>query len=282
MNPVSELSELASPRSVAASTSPVSRDEARQIAIWAVAAAVVGLIIAFLVPNQYTAQTKIIPPQQPQSSATAVLGQLGALAGFASKDLGLKNPADLYVGILRSQTIADELIKRFDLQRYYRKKYASDTRKELDGHTDIDVGKDGLISLKFTSKDPNLSAAVANAYIEQLYSSNQRLAITDASQRRLFFQKQLELEKNALADSEVELKKTQEATGLIEVTGQADAIIRSVAQMEAQIAGKQVQLQAVRSSATEDNPEVIRLKAEIAALEQQLANLEKNNRIGGC
>src|SRR5579864_8817926 len=91
--------------------------------------AVAALIVSFFISDKYTAITKILTPQQSQSSVSSMLGQLGALSALgSSKDnlLGLKNPADLYVGILRSRSIADSLIEQFDLKTLYRDKKISD------------------------------------------------------------------------------------------------------------------------------------------------------------
>ncbi len=256
-------------------------EQRRLIATWALALAVISLAVAFLLPNEYTGTTKILPPQQAQSSASAMLGQLGALAGLAGKDLGLKNTADLYIGILKSRSIADNVIQQFGLQDYYHGKTVSDTRKKLEKDSEFDLGKDGLISIKYVSKDPTQAAKIANAYVQQLYEANQRLAISEASQRRLFFAKELEAEKNLLADAEVDLKKTQESTGLIQLSSQADAIIRAIAQLQAQLAAKEVQLQSMRSFATPENPEVIRTEQEMGALKIQLSKLERDNKLGG-
>jgi uncharacterized protein involved in exopolysaccharide biosynthesis len=209
-----------------------------------------------------------------------MLGQLGALAGLAGKDIGLKNPSDLYVGIIKSRSIADAIIQQFDLQHYFHKKHLADARKYLENHSEVEAGKDGLISIKYEDKDPKRAADITNAYVSQLYEVNKRLAISEASQRRLFFEKELEAEKNRLADAEVDLRKTQESTGLIELSGQADAIIRSVAQLQSQLSGKQVQLEAMKSFATSENPDVIRTEQEIAALKTQLANVERTNKLG--
>ena len=240
-----------------------------------------ALLISLLIPNKYTATTRILPPQQTQSSAAAMLGQLGALASLGGKDLGLKNPSDLYVGILKSRTIADDLINQFDLMHIYRDKKMTDARDDLAKHTTIEAGKDGLISISFEDRDPRRSAQIANAYVDELYKANQRLAITEAAQRRLFYEKQLETEKEALANAEVELRKTQEATGLIQLNSQAEAIIRSVAALKAQITAKEVQIQGMRTFSTEENPDLVRAQRELAALRTEMARLENNQSVGG-
>jgi tyrosine-protein kinase Etk/Wzc len=255
-------------------------EERKLIGRWVAAGFLCACMVAFILPVQYTGTTKIMPPQQAQSTASAMLGQLSALAGLAGKDIGLKNPSDMYIGILKSRSIADSLIQQFNLQKYYREHDLPATRKDLERYSDFDSGKDGLITIRFEARDPKLAADIANAYVTQLYQANQRLAISEAGQRRIFFQNELEAEKNALADAEVELKKTQESTGLIQLGSQADAIIRSVAQMRAQLAGKEVELQSMMAYATADNPQVIRTKQEIAAMRTQLSKLEQDNQLG--
>jgi tyrosine-protein kinase Etk/Wzc len=253
----------------------------RIILAWTLASAGVALLVSLLIPNKYTATTLILPPQQTQSSATAMLGQLGALANLGGKDLGLKNPGDLYVGILKSRTIADDLINQFDLKHLYRDDRMADARADLSKHSTIETGKDSLISISFEDWDPKRAAQIANAYVDDLYKANQRLAVTEAAQRRLFYEKQLEAEKEALANAEVDLKKTQEATGLIQPNSQADAIIRSVASLRAQITAKEVQIQGMRSFSTEENPDLLRPLRELAALRAEMARLENSQNVGG-
>jgi tyrosine-protein kinase Etk/Wzc len=119
---------------------------------------------------------------------------------------------------------------------------------------------------------------MANGLIDELYHLNSTLAITEAAQRRLFFSEQLEGEKAALAAAEEDLKKTQEKTGLIQLSGQAEEIIRSVATLRAQIVSLEVELQAARTYATDQNPDVTRIQQEIDALQRQLTAMENNQR----
>jgi tyrosine-protein kinase Etk/Wzc len=121
------------------------------------AAAVVGLVIALLISNRYTANTKIMPPQQQQSSAAAMLSSLsgsavGSLASAAGKDLGIKNPNDLYVGMLKSRPVTDAIIRRFGLQKLYGAKDMTDARKKLADYTEIVSEKEGFISIAVEDK----------------------------------------------------------------------------------------------------------------------------------
>jgi tyrosine-protein kinase Etk/Wzc len=252
------------------------------IAKGTVSAMLVATIVVFLIPAKYTAVTKILPPQQSQSSLSSMLGQLGALSSLAGgKDmLALKNPSDLYVGMLKSRSIADSVIKQFDLKHTYKDDNMADARMDLAKRVEIESGKDGLISVSFEDKDPSRAADIANAYVERLYEASQRLAISEASQRRLFYEKQLAAEKDALSAAEVQLKKMQERTGLIQLSSQADVIIRSSAMLKAQISSKEVQLQGLRSFSTEQNPALMRVEQELAALKSQMAKLEHDQKLG--
>jgi tyrosine-protein kinase Etk/Wzc len=245
-------------------------------------AAVVSLIVALFLPNIYVSTAKILPPQQSQSAATAILGQLGPLAGLAGQNLGIKasNSGELYIAMLQSRTVADNLIKRFDLMHVYEAKRFVDAREKLAGNTDITLGKEGLIAVSVSDKDAKFAAALANGYVEELIKVSQGIAIGEASQRRLFFENQLQTVKEQLANAEVDLKRTQEASGLIQMDSQARAIIEAVATVRGQIAAREVQLHAMRSFATEHNADVILAEQELAGLRIQLEKLEKNSNSG--
>ena len=239
--------------------------------------AVLTLGITLLMPPTYTGHTTIMPPKK-SSSPLAQLGALSALAGGgggAASALGLKNPDDLYIGLLQSNSVVDTLIQRFDLERVYKKKKLSDTRKALASNTTIKSEKSSLISISVEDHDPQRAAALANGYVAELYNLMGHLAVTEAGQRRMFFEQQLEQEKNKLADAEVALAETERKTGIIQPAGQATATIMGIAQLRAQIAATQVQLKALEASATEENPEVVLLQAQISGLESQLADMEK-------
>jgi len=234
-----------------------------------------GALASWLLPPSYKAEASILPPQQQQSSlASMMTGMAGGLAASMGSQLGLKSIGDLYIGILKSRMIADDIISRFNLMQVYRARRASDARKALSAHATFTSGKDSLIIISVSARDAKLAADIANAYIDELYKQNSRLAITDASQRRLFYEQRLEQEKEKLAAAEVALKATQESTGLLAPAGQAEVLIRSGAMMRAQITSDEVQLQTLRSFATEQNPQVEMLKQEIAALKQQLAQAD--------
>ena len=164
--------------------------------------AILGGAIAFLIPNMYTATAVILPPAKPQSLSSAMLGQLGALAGAAAPSLGLKDPADMYIGILKSRSASDDLISRFKLRSVYEEKSLEDTRHKLSSRASFASGKDSMIKISVEDRDPKRAADLANAYIAELTAQNDRLAVTESAQRRLFFEREVESEKNALASAE--------------------------------------------------------------------------------
>jgi tyrosine-protein kinase Etk/Wzc len=230
-------------------------------------------------PNIYMATARILPPQQSHSTAAVLLGQLAGLAPTGSIP-GLKNPSDLYVGLLKSRTVADRLIERFELKEYFEEDTLLETRLALARVTSISSGKDGIISINVEDELPTRAAALANAYIEELEVLNGSLALTEASQRRLFFEKQLNQAKDSLASSEIELKRTQEQTGLIKLDDQGRAIIEAVAALRAQVAAKEVQIGAMKSFATENNPDLARTQRELSGLQAQLRKMERDKLSG--
>lgn len=238
---------------------------------------VVALVVSLLLPKQYTALTTVLPPQQSSSLGSALasqLGNLGSLGALAGSSVGLKNPNDMFVAMFKSRTVEDAMIKRFGLMDEYRQKYMSTARKAFEAHSTVEAGlKDGLILISVQDKDPKRAAEMANGYVEEYRKLSQTLAIGEASQRRLFFEQQLEQVKDKLVDAEEALKETQQKTGMIQLDSQARALIESAASLRAQIAAKEVQLQAMKTYATNENSGVVEAQQELDSMHAQLAKL---------
>ena len=238
---------------------------------------VFAVIIAGLsltMPPIFTAETKILPPQG-QSGMSAMLAQLGGLAGFAGGAAGIKNPNELYIGMLKSRTVADNLIQRFDLMKDEGKKlFASEVRKGLANVTTITSGKDGIITIEVDDKDPKRAADLANAYVEELFKLTNVLAVTEASQRRLFFERQFELARDNLAKAEGAARRALEKGGLVQVEGQGRAILEATANLRGKITVKEVQIGAMRIFATDHNPDLQLAQKELESLKRELARIE--------
>jgi uncharacterized protein involved in exopolysaccharide biosynthesis len=246
------------------------------------AAALTGIAVSLLLPVRYTAVTKLMPPQQTQSTASLMMNQFmnsgaGSLAAMAGAGLGLKSPNDIYVGMLNSRPIADAIIQKFDLKAVYRDKDMTAARKDLAGYTQIVSEKSGFISVSVTDRDKKRSAAIANEYTEQLRSLTQNIAVTEASQRRLFYEGQLNAAKDALLNAEAAFQQVQQNKGLVQLDAQAKAMIESLTTLRAKIAAKEVELQAMRSYSTNRNPEVEIAERELASLKDQAARLEQRS-----
>jgi tyrosine-protein kinase Etk/Wzc len=250
------------------------------IAKTTLAITLIGLIISLLLPVRYTASTAILPPQQNSSTASALLSQLGSLGSVAALagggSAGLKNPNDLQVALLKSRTVEDAMVDRFHLMELYHAKLRSVARKKLEKEVDIENGaKDGIIRISATDGDSRRAKDLANGYVEEFKKFSATLAVTEASQRRLFFENQLNQAKDNLAAAEEDLKRTELKTGVVTLDAQARATIQLVAELRAQIATKQAEITAMRSFATGENPEL-----QIA--EQQLAGLQSQEQKMGA
>lgn len=254
--------------------------EKKRILQVTLAATLLATIIVFVVPKMYTATATILPPQQNQSVLNTLVGQVGGAATLDLRDLGLKNPSDVFVAMLKSRTVEDALINRFDLRKLYNVKRYQDARKTLEKGSEIDPEKEGLISVQVSDHDPKRAAEIANAWVDELRVLNQNLALTEAAQRRVFFEQRLASEREGLNQAEVALKQLQQKTGLIQPDTQTRALIGAVADLRAQIAAKDVQLQSLRTYATENNPDVKRVERELAELEAQSAKLSQMERSG--
>jgi uncharacterized protein involved in exopolysaccharide biosynthesis len=239
---------------------------------------VLAAILSLLLPIRYTAMTSILPPQQSTSAGSSLLsqlGNLGSVASLAGGSLGLKNPNDLQVAMLKSRTVEDAMVDRFHLMDLFEVKRKSDARKRFEKIVDIDSGsKDGLIRISVTDRDPHRAEEMANGYVEEFKRLSATLAVTEASQRRLFFEQQLAQAKDNLENAEEDLKKTEQKTGLVQLDAQTRATIELLADLRGQIAAKEVQIAGMRSFATGENPDL-----QIA--EQQLAGLRaQEQRMG--
>jgi tyrosine-protein kinase Etk/Wzc len=240
-----------------------------------------AIVISLVLPKRYTATVSLMPPQQTTSlsgALTAQLGSLGSVASLASGGLGLKNPNEMYVAMFRSRTVEDAMIQHFGLDSEYHQKLISDARKAFEKHSSVDGnGKDGLIRVSVEDPDPNRAAELANGYVDQFRKLSEHLAITEAGQRRLFFEQQLQQAKDKLADAEQALQQTEIRTGVIQLDAQAKALIESTASLGAQIAAKEVQIQSLRTYATNENAQLVQAQEELRGLRVQLAKLSGND-----
>jgi uncharacterized protein involved in exopolysaccharide biosynthesis len=248
----------------------------RLIAGVTLGAAAITAMISLMMTLIYRAETKILPPQQGSGISSQILSQLGGAAGLVGGAVGVKTPNDLHIGLLKSRPVLDSIIDRFNLMELYKAKYREDARKRLLKCLKAqDDKKSGIIAIGVEDKDPKMAADMANAFVEELRGLNKKLAVTEASQRRLFFEEQLKDAKEALIKSEEAMQGFQEKTGALKIDDQAKAVIEGIANLRAQIAAKEIELRVMRSFATPQNPDLQRVEAELSGFKVELSKLER-------
>lgn len=258
----------------------------RLIAMVTSSVILLGVLYCLTLPTLYTSTTKIMTPQQAQSSAALLMSQLtnsgaGSLAAVAGGGLGLKNPNDLYLGLLGSRPVADAIIQEFGLVNEYQSKDMTAARRTLADRTQMTTDKSGFLAVSVADSDKQRAAEIANAYTKQLRIITKTLAVTEASERRLFYEEQLKQAREALVAAELAFQQVQQQKGLIQLDAQARAMIESLSALRAEVAAKQVEVEALRSYSTEHNPDVQLAERELTSLEAEETNLEQRNQVPG-
>ena len=250
----------------------VVADNLRLLVLGPVVAGLLALAYSFTITPTFTATTKFMPPQQQQSGAAAALAGLGALGGLAGA-AGIKNPVDQYVAFLKSNSVQDALVNRFKLFDRYEIKFREDARNVLGGNVQIVGGKDGLITIDVSDKDPGFAAQLANAHVEELSKLLNRLAVTEAQQRRLFFERQLANAKGNLVKAEQALKASGVNSSALKAT--PSAAVESMAKLKAGITVQEIKLASMRGYLTESAPDFRQAQTELAAIRAQMSRAEK-------
>jgi capsule polysaccharide export protein KpsE/RkpR len=250
-------------------------DGKRWVAGATAVAAVGAVVVALLTPNVYTARSTFLAPgSQQQSGSAAALAALGSLGGLAGS-ISAKSPDELYVSLLKSESVQRGLASRFNLMQRYEAKTFDALRKAMAANIRVSSDKkSGVLTVEVDDKDPQFSAELANAHAPEVARLLSRLAVSEAQQRRVFFELQLKDTKENLIQAEQTLRTVQEKSGMVVLDKQAEAIIAGVAQLKAQIAEREVRLRVMRTGATAENPDVQRLNSELAGLRAELARME--------
>ena len=248
-------------------------DNLRLLVLGPLAVGLVALGITFAIAPTFSATTKFLPPQQQQSSASALLSSLGALGGLAGAASGLKSPADQYIAFLKSRSIQDALIERFNLVERYSADLADDARLGLEANIKISSGKDGLITIVASDYNPAFAAQLANAHLEELSKLLSRLAITEAQQRRQFFEKQLASAKENLIKAEQALKSSGVNSSALKAS--PVAAVEGLAKLKAAITAQEIKVASMRGYLTEAAPDFKQAQTELTAMRSQMVRAEK-------
>lgn len=248
----------------------------RMIIRTTIIAAVLSVIYCLCLPNIYTATTRILPPQQDSSGLMGVLlGAAGGMGGMAADLLGKGSSADMYVGILNSEAISDLIIDRFKLMELYDQRYRVQTYNLLHKKVTIVAGKkDGIISISVDDKDPKLTAAIANAYVEELGKLLARLNITGAGRNRTYLEERLTNAKVDLVKAGNALKLFQTKNKAPDITEQTKGTIKGVADLEGLLAAEEVKLAGLRRIFTDNSQEAKNQRSVISNIKTQIAKFE--------
>jgi uncharacterized protein involved in exopolysaccharide biosynthesis len=274
MNPAADMDDEDDKLDLAQIFSPLLR----HWRLWLGGTVLAGLLGwggSYLITPTFTATTTLLPPQQQQSIASSALASLGSLAGLAGA--GTKSPADEYVSLMHSVTVSDRMIDRFKLMELYHAKYRRNARQKLNANTQITVGKkDGMIAIVVQDESPERAAAMANQYVEELRRMTSVLAVSEAQQRRVFFEKQMQDTKQKLIAAQSALQESGFTSAAMKAEPRAAA--DEYARVRADMTAADVRLQTLRNSMTESSPEVQRQEATLQALRSKVAQLEQSSR----
>lgn len=250
---------------------------------WLLAASIVsgglGVGASFLVKPSFTARATIMPPQQQSSNLSALAGSLGALSGLAGIG-GVKSTADQYVAMLSSVTVTDRIIDKFDLMTLYDMKYRSDVRKKLNAGvvTVASSKKDGLITIDVEDHEPQRAADMVTAYVEELKALTNRLAVTEAQQRRVFFERQLAETRDKLTQAQIALQSS--GIDAAAVKSEPRAAADAYAKARAELTTAEVKLQALSANLAPQAPELLQQQAVVGALRREVGALESRQGAG--
>lgn len=244
-------------------------------------AGLVALGVTYVVRPVFTARASLLPPQQQQSAAAAALASLGNLGGgLAGAAAAARNPAEQYASLMVSRVALDRIVDRFQLMSVYEADFRVDARRELERNTRIGVGKkDGLITIEVDDHDPQRSADIANAFVDELRSLTSTLAISEAQQRRRFFENLLKETRDELTKAQAALEGSGVGQGLLRAEPKSAA--EGYARLKAEVTATEVRLQALLGRLTPAAPEVVQTEATLGALREKLRQQEASGAAAG-
>jgi tyrosine-protein kinase Etk/Wzc len=247
------------------------------IAALCVLALLIAFVVSVLLPKTYDSVATVLAPKE--GAPGGLLPGLTASSGLLQQVVGLSLPSltpnrDLLISVLRSRTIADSVVTRFDLQQRYRERYREDAINRLRRVTAVSLTKEGVIAIRVEDTDPARAAEMANYYVELLDRLVAQYSRGEAGRQRGFLTAQLANAKTDLDTAEEELRRFQEKNRAIVLQEQTKGAIEAAARLKGEIIAAEVQLQAMRNFATEANPEIVLLRRRIDEMKRQLGQMQ--------
>ncbi len=253
--------------------------ERRLIFRWVVIGLVASTILAFILPVRFTSTTQLMPPDQVGQGLATTLAALtkgggSEIGSIGSELLGLRTSSDLFIGVLHSRTVLDDIINKFNLKQLYGVNRIEAARKVLSGRTDITGDrKSGIITIKVVDHDPQRAAAIAREYVEQLNQIVVTLNTSSAHKERVFLENRLGQVQQDLESAEKDFSQFASKNNALDVKEQGKALIGAAAELEGQLIAAQTQLEGLRQIYTNNNVRVRSLEARIAEFRRQLQKL---------
>ena len=253
-------------------------DQRKFLARAAAAGFLLTLIIALLIPNEYTSTTRLMPPEQSSSGMAmlaAMAGKAGVgIGGLAGDFLGMKSTGALFVGILQSRTSQDDVVAKFDLRKVYGHERWQDTRDQLARNTSVvEDRKSGIISVSVTDRDKNRAASVAQEYVEELNRVITELNTSSAHRERVFLEERLGKVKQDLESAEKDFSEYASKNTAIDIQAQGKAMIEAAAALEGQLIAAQTELESLKQIYADGNVRVRATQARVNELRHQLEKL---------
>src|SRR6185437_1033007 len=235
-----------------------------KIALWAC----VGLIFSILLASRickFPATAQLMPPDSSSSGGLASMALpgiikapgLAGLAGMAGDLLGAKSTGALFIKVLQSRTVEDDLVNRFDLRKHYHQKLDEETRHKLESNTVIgEDKKSGVISITVRDRDPKFAAAVAGAYVEALDHVMSQVSTSEARRERIFIEQRLAEEKKALDDAEQKFSRFSSSNMTLNVPEQTRVMVEASARLQGELIAARSELQGLQQVYTPENTRV--------------------------
>ncbi|HEX5032663.1 MAG TPA: GNVR domain-containing protein [Candidatus Eisenbacteria bacterium] len=249
----------------------VVRARRRFLALNVLATTLVALGISLILPKWYTGRAVLLPPAE--DDASSALSMLMPKSLGSVRLPGAPTAADLFVAVLKSRSVADRLVSRFDLVQRYQAKDEERAVKELGSHVTFRLGDEGTITIAVEDQDPKTAAAMANAYVEELDRFNVETRTSSAKRTRAFIDERLTVAKRDLAAAEDRLRAYQQERKLPALSPSAQSDADVGATLMAQKVALEVKLQVLQQSLAESSEEVRRVRQELAAIDRQVGGL---------
>jgi uncharacterized protein involved in exopolysaccharide biosynthesis len=244
---------------------------------------VVSLLIAFIIPKTYESTVQLMPPDSQSQNGLALLASIsggglggGGLGGVTGDLLGLKGTGALFIGVLRSRSVQDSIIDKFDLRRVYGVSYMQNARATLQDRTRItEDRKSGIITIVVIDRDPARARAIAESYIESLNKVVTQQTTSSARKEREFLEARLKTVQVDLDRAQKEFSVFSSRNSTLDIKEQAKTMVEAAATLQGQLIAAQSELSGLETIYTSSNVRVRALKARIAQLQTQI------NKMGG-